>query len=72
MWVVPRKYAFVPLGMKAFFFLPQHTLYYRAKGDHAMKNMLEKIRQEALDAVNSAELPEQIEALRVRYLGKKR
>lgn len=36
-----------------------------------MKNQLEQIRQSALEAVNSADALQDIEALRVKYLGKK-
>ena len=36
-----------------------------------MKTMLENIRREALEALQGASLPENVEALRVRYLGKK-
>ena len=36
-----------------------------------MKEMLENIRKEALEALNNVELPEALEALRVKYLGKK-
>ena len=36
-----------------------------------MKQQLEAIRKSALDAVLSVEQPEELEALRVRYLGKK-
>ena len=36
-----------------------------------MKNQLEQIRQSALQAVNSADALQDIEALRVKYLGKK-
>ena len=36
-----------------------------------MKNQLEKIRQSALEAVNSADMMQDIEALRIKCLGKK-
>ena len=36
-----------------------------------MKTMLENIRREALEALEQAALPENVEALRVKYLGKK-
>lgn len=41
------------------------------KGMNKMKNQLEQIRQSALEAVNSADALQDIEALRVKYLGKK-
>jgi phenylalanyl-tRNA synthetase alpha chain len=36
-----------------------------------MKEMLESIKKEAVEAFKNAELPETVEALRVKYLGKK-
>ena len=36
-----------------------------------MKEQLEKIRQEALEALNAVADPGELEALRVRFLGKK-
>lgn len=36
-----------------------------------MKEQLEKIRQEALEALNAVADPGELEALRVRFLGKR-
>ena len=41
------------------------------KGLNVMKNQLEQIRQLALEAINSADALQDIETLRVKYLGKK-
>lgn len=52
-------------GRRAYF------LYYHEKEYSFMKEQLEKIRQEALGALESVKDAGELDALRVRFLGKK-
>ena len=46
-------------------------MYHHKKEFLFMKEQLEKIRQEALDALSKASDTNELDALRVRFLGKK-
>ena len=65
--VVPRKPGLSsPIRTEGFIFL-----YYDEKEHSFMKEQLEKIRQEALGALDGVKDAGELDALRVRFLGKK-
>lgn len=65
--VVPRKPGLSsPIRTEGLFFL-----YYDEKEHSFMKEQLEKIRQEALGALDGVKDAGELDALRVRFLGKK-
>ena len=65
--VVPRKPGLSsPIRTEGFIFL-----YYNEKEHSFMKEQLEKIRQEALGALDGVKDAGELDALRVRFLGKK-
>ena len=76
--VVPRVYSLVPSVMKRRGFLFSGTRVlgsrilscYKRKGE-AMKEQLEKIKEEALRQIESSEALERLNDIRVSYLGKK-